>query len=70
MSEYIEPAKPAAVPVLLPVKGICKHFGLSPATINRWLGAKPKPLIESVKLGRSRLIYVASVHAYLETKRR
>jgi excisionase family DNA binding protein len=54
------------VPVLLPVKGICKHFGLSPATVNRWLAAG---LIESVKLGRSRLIYVASVYAYLDTKR-
>jgi excisionase family DNA binding protein len=63
MSEH----RPVHVPpVLLPVKGVCKHFGLSPATVYRWLAAG---LIESVHVGRSRYVIVASVYAYIESLR-
>ena len=63
MPSVIMPAEPIAAPVLLPPKGITKHFGISPATIYRWLDAKR---IESVHIGRSRYIIVASVYAEIE----
>ncbi len=47
-------------PVLLPVLGIQKHFGLSRSTLYRWLDAGK---IESVHIGRSRYIVVSSVYA-------
>jgi hypothetical protein len=67
MSEHTEPAEPIDVPVFLPLNVISKHFGISETTMNRWRRAD---LIESVKLGRARLIDVASVYRYLDKRRR
>jgi hypothetical protein len=58
-----EPKPIQPVPVL---KGISKHSGLTRAPVDRWWKAN---LIESVELGRSRLVFVASVDAYLDRKR-
>jgi hypothetical protein len=62
MSESVATSEPAAVPVLLPVKGICKHSGLSKSTVYRWREAK---MIEGVYIGRNYYVVVASVYAVI-----
>jgi len=66
MSATVAISEPAAVPVLMSVRGICKHFGLAKSTVYRWLKGKK---IEGVHIGRSHYILVASVHAAIDRLR-
>lgn len=54
------------VPLLMRPRDIAKHFGISLATIYRWLKAG---LLENVKVGKSNYIMVASVHAHIDRLR-